>query len=91
MLYIVSYDIPDTPRRTRLSELLKDFGRRVHYSVFECLLADGELDEMLGRIADVVDGGEDSVRVYGVCASCERRLVIIGRGDRTVDEKHYIL
>jgi CRISPR-associated protein Cas2 len=38
MFYLVSYDIPDDRRRTRLAKLLKDYGGRVQYSVFECLL-----------------------------------------------------
>ena len=35
MLYLVSYDISDDGRRRQAMEALKDFGRRVQYSVFE--------------------------------------------------------
>ena len=42
MFYLVSYDIPDTKRRTKLAKTLEDFGDRVQYSVFECIL-DGVL------------------------------------------------
>src|SRR6185436_13646804 len=38
MLILVSYDIPDDRRRTKLANALKDFGERVQYSVFEFLL-----------------------------------------------------
>jgi CRISPR-associated protein Cas2 len=38
MLILVSYDVPDDRRRTRLAHALKDFGERVQYSVFECRL-----------------------------------------------------
>jgi CRISPR-associated endonuclease Cas2 len=38
VLILVSYDIPDDRRRTKLAHTLKDFGQRVQYSVFECLL-----------------------------------------------------
>jgi len=33
MLILVSYDVPDDRRRTRLAHALKDFGERVQYSV----------------------------------------------------------
>jgi len=38
MLILVSYDVPDDRRRTKIAALLKDFGERVQYSVLECLL-----------------------------------------------------
>lgn len=50
MLYIVSYDIPDTKRRTKLAKMLEDFGDRVHYSVFECILDSDLLKKMADRI-----------------------------------------
>ena len=34
MLTVVSYDVRDDRRRTRLAHALKDFGERVQYSVF---------------------------------------------------------
>ena len=36
MLYLISYDVTDDARRRHVMEALKDFGRRVQYSVFEC-------------------------------------------------------
>ncbi|MEW6376162.1 MAG: CRISPR-associated endonuclease Cas2, partial [Thermodesulfobacteriota bacterium] len=38
MFYVVSYDIPDDQRRIKIAKILEDFGDRVQYSVFECLL-----------------------------------------------------
>jgi len=32
MLILVTYDVPDDRRRTRLAHTLKDFGERVQYS-----------------------------------------------------------
>ena len=54
MRYIISYDIPDTIRRTKLAGILEDFGDRVQYSVFECLL-DGELlNKMIARMDRII-------------------------------------
>jgi CRISPR-associated protein Cas2 len=91
MLYVVSYDIPDTRRRTKLAKILKDYGDRVQYSVFECILDSGLLQEMVGKIDQIVEGRDDSVRVYSLCASCERAIRIIGKGKVTEDENIFII
>ena len=91
MFYLVSYDIPDDKRRTKLAKSIKDFGNRVQYSVFECNLDGALLDEMISRIEEIVDPAEDSVRIYTLCAACERIIRIIGTGEVTKDEDVYIL
>lgn len=91
MLYLVSYDIPDTKRRTRLAKALKDFGDRVQYSVFECILDSDLLEAMTTRIDDIVVEQDDSVRIYGLCASCERAIRVVGKGEVTKDEDVYII
>ena len=91
MFYIISYDIPDDQRRTKVAKTLLDFGDRVQYSVFECNLDGNLLDEMIARIEKTVDQDEDSVRVYALCAACERVIRIIGTGEVTKDRDVYIL
>ncbi len=91
MFYIVSYDIPDTPRRTKIAKILDDFGDRVQYSVFECLLEQDLLEKMIDRLEKVVKLDEDSVRVYALCGSCEKVIKVIGQGEVTKEEKYYIL
>jgi len=91
MFYIVSYDIPDTPRRTKIAKILEDFGDRVQYSVFECLLDQDLLEKMISKLEGVVKEDEDSVRVYTLCGNCEKVIKIIGQGEVTKEEKYYIL
>jgi CRISPR-associated protein Cas2 len=91
MFYLVSYDILDDKRRTRLSKMLKDFGDRVHYSVFECILTDDLLYDMKNRIKNIIDQKEDSVRIYTLCANCQKIVDIIGAGETTQDKDVYIL
>jgi len=91
MLYLVSYDIPDTGRRTKLAKTLKDFGDRVQYSVFECILDSSLLNKMVARIKKIVLQEDDSVRIYAICANCERVIHIIGQGKVTKMENIYIV
>lgn len=91
MFYLVSYDIADDKRRVKLSKTLKDFGDRVHYSVFECIMNDGLLNAMKNRIDNIIDQKEDSVRIYTLCANCEKTVDIIGAGEVTKDKDVYII
>ncbi len=98
MLYLVSYDIGDDGRRRRVFETLKDYGRRVQFSVFECDLGetDGKpatalLEQLLSDLRRLVDEREDSIRLYGVCARCEGQLTVLGVGDRYERKDYYVI
>ena len=91
MFYIVSYDIPDTPRRTKIAKILEDFGERVQFSVFECVIDHDLLEKMVDRLDKVAKTNEDKIRIYALCGNCERVIKIIGQGVVTKDEKYYIL
>ena len=91
MFYLVSYDLPDTKRRTKLAKTLEDFGDRVQYSVFECILDGDLLDKMIARINKIISAEADSVRVYSLCAKCEGIIKVIGQGKVTKNEDVYIV
>ncbi len=82
MLYLISYDVSDDTRRRRIMEALKDFGRRVQYSVFECNLDERAMGELLGRVDFEIDPATDSCRLYRLCEGCAAEVRILGRGDR---------
>jgi CRISPR-associated protein Cas2 len=66
LFYVVTYDIPSDQRRKKVSDLLKGYGRRVQYSVFECILSQPKYDELRERLKKKVEVEEDSVRFYPV-------------------------
>ena len=78
MLYLISYDVTDDSRRRHAFEALKDFGRRVQYSVFECNLDDKALE----RLEFAIDPATASCRLYRLCEACAGQVRILGRGDR---------
>ena len=82
MLYLVSYDVSDDNCRRHVMEALKDFGRRVQYSVFECNLEKRALDELIGRLEFEIDPATDSCRLYRLCEACAGEVRILGKGDR---------
>ena len=72
MFYVISYDIPDDPRRNRLAKVLKGFGTRVQYSVFEAHLTQSQFEQMKQAVSNVIDPDEDAVRYYALCPRLHR-------------------
>lgn len=91
MLILVSYDVPDDRRRTKLAHALKDFGRRVQLSVFECELDDAQAERMRRRVTALVAEEEDNVRIYRLCGSCRERVELLGLGTPPEEPEVYIL
>jgi CRISPR-associated protein Cas2 len=91
MLILVSYDLPNDRRRTRVANALEDFGVRVQYSVFECLLEADQLDRLRARMAKLIEPAEDSVRIYRLCQECAGKVEILGQGKLTEDPRLYVL
>jgi CRISPR-associated protein Cas2 len=91
MLIVVSYDVRDDRRRTRLAHALKDFGERVQYSVFECRLDSEALENLRRRVERLIDPEKDSVRIYRFCKECAAQIEIQGTGILTEDPDLYVL
>lgn len=79
MFVVVAYDIVDNKKRSKMSNLLLDYGRRVQRSVFECDLDGKNLGQMMEEITDCIDTEEDSLRIYHLCQSCLSRMELYGR------------
>jgi len=78
MLVIVSYDIIDDKKRTKLAKSLLNFGKRVQYSVFECDLGSAKIEEMKKRALEFVDLEKDSLRIYRLCQACTTQIESFG-------------
>lgn len=69
MMVLVSYDVATTSPagRRRLRKIAKEccnFGQRVQFSVFECLVDPGQWKELRRRLLALYDPGHDSLRFY---------------------------
>lgn len=85
MFYVISYDIPDDRRRNKLAKVLKGFGTRVQYSVFEAHLNKRQYEELKRAVERLIEPSEDSVRYYALCRACVRRVEVPATGDVTSD------
>ncbi len=88
---IVSYDIHDPKRLQKVGKIMKDYGERVLYSVFECSLRSAEFVRMKNRIDKVIDHTEDSVRFYFVCDRCIKNVLVSGQGTGFTKDRNVII
>ncbi|MCM8826472.1 MAG: CRISPR-associated endonuclease Cas2 [Candidatus Omnitrophica bacterium] len=90
MFVVVSYDIIDDKRRQKISQKLEDYGKRVQYSVFECILDEVKFKEMIKELVSFIEE-EDSLRFYNLCEGCLKRIKVFGMAEVTKDEDVYIV
>ena len=83
MHFVVAYDIENDRTRTRVMNVLKDFGVRVQYSVFECELTAQRLSVLRDRLRALINVRRDKLQIYPMCDTCFFRSESLGReGER---------
>lgn len=85
MLVLVSYDVSfeDEGGRRRLRRIAKvcqDFGQRVQYSVFECVVDPAQWTRLRHRLLEEYDEERDSLRFYFLGKNWQRRVEQHGSG-----------
>ena len=83
MMVLISYDVAMTDkagarRLRRVAKACKDYGQRVQYSVFECVLDPAQWVKLRARLVSEIDEEQDSLRFYFLGANWERRIEHIG-------------
>lgn len=83
MLVLVSYDVAMSneqgPKRMRrVAKICQDYGQRVQYSVFECLVDPAQWAILRERLIREINPDEDSLRFYFLGSNWRRRVEHIG-------------
>lgn len=83
MMVLISYDVAMTDkagarRLRRVAKACKDYGQRVQYSVFECVLDPAQWVKLRDRLISEIDEEQDSLRFYFLGANWDRRIEHIG-------------
>ena len=83
MFVLVSYDVktsePGGPRRLRrVAKVCKNYGQRVQYSVFECIVDPAQWTVLKQELMNEIDEKADSLRFYFLGSNWRRRVEHIG-------------
>ena len=91
MYIVISYDVANDKKRTKVAKLLFGYGRRVQKSVFECVLDDKQLHTLKARLDKAIDPEVDSIRYYRLCQRCVSAIEITGEGTITEDMSEQVI
>ena len=91
MFVLVSYDVsttdPKGPRRLhRVAKACQDYGQRVQFSVFECIVDPAQWTVLKQRLIDEIDQEVDSLRFYYLGSNWRRRVEHIG-AKKAIDQE----
>ena len=91
MFVLVSYDVAmqkdDGARRLRrVAKACQDYGQRVQYSVFECIVDPAQWTVLRDRLINEIDKSQDSLRFYFLGANWRRRVEHVG-AKKTIDQE----
>lgn len=83
MMMLVSYDVAKDEkgekRLRKVSKILENYGQRVQYSVFECLVAPSQWVELKNKLLKTINPEYDSLRFYSLGANWEKKVEHIGQ------------
>ncbi|MFW6296576.1 MAG: CRISPR-associated endonuclease Cas2 [Halothece sp.] len=85
MFVVISYDISDDQRRTKIHKILKSYGQWMQYSIFECDLTNAQYAKLRYRLSKLIQPETDSIRFYFLCACCQGKVERIG-GEEVRDD-----
>lgn len=82
-MVLVSYDVVVTSPggKTRLRRVAKEcqnYGQRVQYSVFECIVDPAQWTKLKNKLESVIDREQDSLRYYYLGANYKKRVEHVG-------------
>ena len=83
MLMLISYDVATTEkggqrRLRRVAKACKDYGQRVQYSVFECIVDPAQWATLKNRLISEIDPEKDSLRFYYLGSNWKHRVEHVG-------------
>ncbi len=96
MMVVVSYDIstesPGGVRRLRrVAKVCQDYGQRVQYSVFECIVDPAQWVKLKNALLDEIDQEFDCLRFYFLGSNWRRKIEHIGAKEGVDQEGALIL
>ena len=83
MFVLVSYDVAVSEeggarRLRRVAKACQDWGQRVQFSVFECIVDPAQWTVLRNRLISEMDQGKDSMRFYFLGSNWKRRVEHVG-------------
>lgn len=79
MFVVISYDIEDNRRRSKVCNELKNYGEHIQYSVFECDISKIQIKRLKMDLNKIINKRKDNIRYYFLCRKCLDKVFMQGR------------
>ncbi len=94
-MVLVCYDIASTAdnwekRLRSVAEICTDYGQRVQYSLFECIITPAQFTKMKHLLISEIDQRHDSLRFYLLGANWRNRVELHGL-NKSFDQEHPLI
>lgn len=82
--YIICYDITNNKLRTKIEKMLKNYGIRIQYSIFDCKISPEVYKNELNLKLKALSKNEkfikesDSILIFNLCGSCYKKVRAYG-------------
>ncbi len=91
-MYVVSYDISSDKLRGKIFKLLKNYGKHIQFSVFECELSGKQYSTLYRELMGLMQGQpEGNIRIYDLCGMCSKNIRVIGVAEKQKEEEDEII
>lgn len=83
MFIVVTYDVNTEDREgrrrlRRVAKVCQDYGQRVQFSVFECLVSDRDFITLKAALEKEIDPALDSIRIYFLSREDKQKILHFG-------------
>ena len=91
MFILISYDVAVTSeggqtRLRRVAKLCEDYGQRVQYSVFECIVDPAQWVTIKQKLINEIEQESDSLRFYYLGSNWRRKVEHVG-AKKSIDQE----
>ncbi len=86
---IIAYDIKDDKRRYKVARILEKYGKRVNYSVFECMFTEKQFSMASEILNRKNRNKEESIVIYPVCVNCYTKILYYPEKKNKVQTVNY--
>ena len=91
MFVLICYDVGTTdndgPKRLRhIAKLCQDYGQRVQFSIFECIVTPDQWVQLREKLIREMDMTKDSLRFYYLGANWKRKVEHVG-AKQSIDQE----
>lgn len=91
MNFIVTYDVRDDRRRSRVSARLALVGVRIQRSVFHCILEPSDVEAFISDCEALIDLETDVLQVFCQCEGCRRSQVSLGQVNLALEQAFWVV